>query len=304
MDRTERAVELAPYLDQPAQLPAGIPGKTGVLRMRFARREDRTVLRDLFRQAPLLVQRALYWDEEMPDMACVFILTTSGGVLQGDRLRIDIRLDAGARAHVTSQSATKIQEMDANYGSLVQEISLGSGSYLEYLPEPTIPYRHSRYLTRTRITLPSDATLLYSETLLPGRKYHHDGELFAYDLFSSSLRAGRPGGPDLLAEKWVLDPARFAVNRCGVLDRFHVFANVLLLTPPDLAQRVPERIAPVWIDEPPLAAGMSRLPNDAGLVYRVLGMETEPVRALVRKFCAVARQETVGCATPPGFAWR
>ena len=58
-------------------------------------RGDRTILADLYRQSPLLVQRALYWDEEMPDLPCVFIITTSGGILQGDRLTIDV--DAGRR---------------------------------------------------------------------------------------------------------------------------------------------------------------------------------------------------------------
>lgn len=300
----DSAPELAPYHDEPAQMPSAAPGKVGRLRLRFARRGDRTVLADLYRQAPLLVQRALYWDEAMPEMACVFVLTTSGGVLQGDRLHIDLALEPGARAHVTTQSATKIQQMDANYAAQTQDIVLADDAYLEYLPEPIIPYRNSRFITHTRIILPESATALYAEIQLPGRKYHRDGEIFQYRLFSSTVAGGRPDNADLFVEKYVIEPDRFAIDRPGVMDRFHVFATVLLLAAPDKAERVLDRTPSTWDTTTHLAAGANRLPNQAGLIYRVLGMETEPVRALVRQFCATARHVVTGRATPPTFRWR
>ena len=297
--------ELAPYQDQPAQLPAAANGKVGILRLGFARRADRTILRDVFRQSPLLVQRALYWDEEMPGLPCVMILTTSGGVLQGDRLRMDVDLGPGAQAHLVTQAATKIQEMDANYGTQTQSFTLAEDAYLEFLPEPVIPFRRSRFVSDTVVRLPETATMLYAEVLQPGRKYYRDGEIFAYDLFSTTLRAQRPDGRPLFVEKFVITPGRFPVARIGMMDRFHVFGNVVLLTDPDRAARVFERTAtPVWDEQTPLATAVSRLPNDAGLVFKVLGQETEPVRAAVRAFCTAAREEVTGCTFPPVFSWR
>ncbi|WCN84378.1 urease accessory protein UreD [Micromonospora sp. LH3U1] len=299
------ARELAPYQDQPAQLPAASNGKVGVLRLGFERRGDRTILHDLYRQSPLLVQRALYWDEEMPQLPCVMILTTSGGVLQGDRLRMDVDLAPGSQAHLVTQAATKIQEMDANYGSQIQRFTLAEDTYLEYLPEPVIPYRGSRFVTDTRVRLPESATMLYGEVLQPGRKYYRDGELFAYDLFSASLRAERPDGRQLFVEKFVVTPGQFPVARLGVMDRFHIFGNVVLLTGPERAARVFDRTStPVWDEETPLASAVSRLPNDAGLIFKVLGQETEPVRAAVRAFCVAAREEVTGRTFPPAFSWR
>ncbi|WP_433554410.1 urease accessory protein UreD [Micromonospora zamorensis] len=301
----DSARELAPYQDQPAQLPAASNGKVGVLRLGFERRGDRTILHDLYRQSPLLVQRALYWDEEMPQLPCVMILTTSGGVLQGDRLHMDVDLAPGSQAHLVTQAATKIQEMDANYGSQLQRFTLAEDTYLEYLPEPVIPYRGSRFVTDTRVRLPESATMLYGEVLQPGRKYYRDGELFAYDLFSSSLRAERPDGRQLFVEKFVVAPGQFPVARLGVMDRFHIFGNVVLLTNPERAARVYERTStPVWDEETPLASAVSRLPNDAGLIFKVLGQETEPVRAAVRAFCVAAREEVTGRTFPPAFSWR
>lgn len=297
--------ELAPYQDQPAQLPAAANGKVGVLRLGFERQGDRTILRDLYRQSPLLVQRALYWDEEMPGLPCVMILTTSGGVLQGDRLHLDVKLGPEAQAHLVTQAATKIQEMDANYGTQNQSLTLADGAYLEFLPEPVIPFRRSRFVSHTRVRLPESATLLYAEVLQPGRKYYGDGEIFAYDLFSSTLRAERPDGQGLFVEKFVVAPGRFPVARIGVMDRFHVFGNAVLLTDADRAARVYARTAtPVWDVDTPLATAVSRLPNGAGLIFKVLGQETEPVRAAIRGFCVAAREEVTGHTFPPPFSWR
>ncbi len=313
--------ELAAYVDEPPQLATGSPGKNGYLRLGFERRGAKTVLADLDRRAPLLVQQALYWDEAMPELPCVFMISNAGGVLQGDRNRIEIHLGQDAQAHVTTQSATKIHEMDHNHAVQDQEIVLGDNAYLEYLPEATIPHRHSRYLTRTRIEIAPTATLLYAEILSAGRKYYRDGELFAYDVFSSTVTASRPPhGPaqqtahhqekpwgqhqELFTEKFVIEPARQPVAVTGVMGPYHVFGNVLLLTPPEQAAAVAASLPAGRDPASHCIAGASRLPNDAGLVYKVLGLETQPVRAMVRRFWEIARPIATGCEVPPEFAWR
>ena len=50
-------------------------------------------------------------------------------------------------------------------------------------------------------------------------------------------------------------------------------------------------------------AGASRLPNDAGLVYKVLGKETEPVKAKVRAFWGLVRREVAGAQIPAARPW-
>lgn len=295
------APELTPYQDEPLQLPSGAPGKNGFLRLGFERRGEKTALIHLHRRAPLLAQQALYFDEEIPTLPCVMMISTSGGILQGDRHTIEIDLAPHSQAHVTTQSATKIQEMDANYASQTQEFVLGEGAYLEYLPDPIIPYKNSRFISRTRIGIPPSATLLYSEILMPGRKYYKDGELFQYDLYSSTVRAERPSGAELFVEKFIIEPQRYALRSKAVMGDFHVFANVLLMSPQEKFNRVAAQTNAMMDPARNLAAGMSRLPNDAGLVFKVLGMEREPVEAKVREFWSIVRQEVVGAKVPQKF---
>ena len=88
------------------------------------------------------------------------------------------------------------------------------------------------------------------------------------------------------------------------MNGYDVFANVIVLTPPEHADGIYERTE-AFIDRGRrLAAGITRLPNEAGLLYKVLGEETAPVKKLGREFCSSVRQEIKGKPLPEEFPWR
>lgn len=285
-------------------MKSGTVGKSGFLRLGFEYDGGRTVLANLERRLPYIVQRPLYCDEHMPHLAWVFVITSTGCVVQGDRLAMEVALGSGAQAHVTTQAASKIHAMDANYALQVQSITLGDGAYLECLPDPVIPHRRARFVSDTRITVAPTATVLWSEIIQPGRKHHHPDECFGATVVSMSIAASRPDGRRLFAEKLLMEPARYAVRQTGVMDAFDVLANVMLLTPKDCADRVHARVQATVDLAGGLACGACRLPNDAGLVYKVLGRETAQVKATVREFWRVVRNEVIGSDIPPPFLWR
>ena len=299
-----KAIEFAPYQDEPRQMRSADVGKNAFLHMGFARRGAKTAMVDVERRVPFLVQRAIYWDKCLPEMACVYIITTSGGILQGDRYALEIDVEDGAMAHVTTQGATRIQSMDANYAAQAQSFRLRERAYLEYIPEPIIPYRQSRFLTDTRIEMHPTATLLYSEILLPGRRYHHPDEYFGFDIFSSTSTGFTPEGKETFSEKFVLEPGKRALRGLGVMGGHEVYANVLLLTPKGAADAIPERIGADLDPRRAVAFGVGVLPNEAGLVLKILGDEVQPVKAKLREFQALAREVVLGAELPPEFLWR
>ena len=296
--------ELASFQDEPPQMASSAVGKDGFLHLGFERRDDRTILADLDRRTPFTAQRALYPEPALPDLAWLFIITTTGCVLQGDRLALEVTAAPGARAHVTTQSATKIHSMDANYAVQTQSFALADDAYLEFLPEPLIPHRQSRFVSDTRISIAPTATFLYAEIVQGGRKHHHPDESFGATLLSLGVTAERPDGRTLFTEKLVIDPARRPVRQTGVMGPFDVFGNVILLTPKEAADRVHARIAADVELVNGVGAGACHLPNDAGLIFKAVGHETEQVKAKVREFWAVAREEITGTALPPPFFWR
>jgi len=296
--------EFASFQDEPPQMRSGTVGKTGFLRLGFERRSGRTILANLERRAPYMVQRALHCDEQMPGLAYVFLITTTGCVLQGDRLTLDVALRPRAEAHITSQSATKIHAMDANYAAQNQTIALADEAYLEFIPDPVIPHRDARFISDTQISVAPSATLLLSEIIQPGRKHHHPDECFGATVLSFSTSASRPDGRPLFAEKLVIEPRRYGIRQTGVMNSFDVFANVILCAPEDKAERIHDRVgADVNLAEG-VAYGACRLPNDAGLIFKVLGRETAQVKAKVREFLGVVRKEVVGAELPPPYLWR
>jgi urease accessory protein len=172
------------------------------------------------------------------------------------------------------------------------------------MPEPLIPHRRARFLSDTRLTVAPSATLLYTEILQPGRKYHHPDECFGATLLSLATSATRPDGRLLFREKLVIEPPRQSLRQAGVMDRYDVFGNVVLLTPMDVAERVDTRIGAGIDAATGLAFGACRLPNEAGLIFKVLGRETTQVRAKVREFWAVVREEATGTTLAPPYFWR
>jgi urease accessory protein len=84
---------------------------------------------------------------------------------------------------------------------------------------------------------------------------------------------------------------------------FDVVANVVLVTPPRHAATIFEQVVSGADAAVGCMAGASRLPNEAGLVYKVLGMETEPVKAKVRAFWDLVRREVVGAPAPAARSW-
>jgi urease accessory protein len=296
--------ELAAFQEEPRQLKSGTAGKTGFLRLGFERDGDRTVLASLERRPPYMVQRALYCDARMPHLPCVFVITSTGCVVQGDRLALEVALGPGAQVHITSQSASKIHTMDANYAAQTQSITLGDGAYLEFLPDPIIPHRRARFVSDTRIAIAPTSTMLWSEILQPGRKHHHPDECFGVTLMSMSIMAARPDGVRLFTEKLLIEPARYPVRQTGVMDSFDVLGNVILCTPKDHADRIHARVQATVDHASGVAFGACRLPNDAGLVYKIVGRETAQVKAKVREFWSAVRNEVIGTDIPPPFLWR
>lgn len=299
------AREMAPYLDNPIAMYVGAPGKHGYLCLGFEiDPRGKSILRDLDRRAPLIVQQALYFDKEMPEMPCVYILSSGGPNVEGDRYQQDITMKKDSFAFITTGAATKLAEMEHNYSGMLQNIRLEENSYLEFMPEPIYPCRHTRFICDTSITVDSTATLFYSEIYMAGRKYYGDGELYDYDILSVCTHAHRPSGEALFREKFIIDPKKINPRQLGIMGQYDVFANVIVLTPKEHADEIYRQTEPFLDKENKLACGITHLPNNAGLLFKVIGMEAGPVKKVVREFLNKVRQEVKNRKVPEEFPWR
>ena len=300
--------ELHPYIAEPhgrCAAPAASHGKRGYLRLGFELdSRGRSVLRDLERRTPLIVQQELYFDECMPEIPCVYILSSGGPNVDGDRYEQHFEVRRNACAHISTGAATKLAEMRSDYSSLSQSFRLDAGAYMEFLPEPVIPCRHTRFAAVTDIEIDPTATLFYSEIYLGGRRWYGEGELFAYDILSVCTRARRPDGEPLFREKFVISPHRRQMSTIGAMNGYEVFANAVVLAPQADTDAVYRSWAASIDRTAGTAVGVTRLPGGCGVILKVLSRETEPAKRIVRRFCSAVRMQVKGRPLMEEFPWR
>ena len=125
--------ELKPYQAPTQAMRMGAPGKFGLLDLVFELDENRkSIMRHWERRAPLIVQQELYFDESMPEMPCVYILSAGGPNVDGDRYENRFTIRKDAYAFISTGAATKIAEMKHNFSGLKQTFTLEENAYLEY----------------------------------------------------------------------------------------------------------------------------------------------------------------------------
>ncbi len=152
--------EVLAYDQKLDQLGVGKAGKIGalVLKLEHSLQRNKTIITDQYSRVPLFTQRALYLEESLPSMAYVFIISPSGGILQGDRYRMDITVTNNACAHVTTQGATRIYRMEKNFATQIVNVTVDEGCYFEFIPDQIIPYRDSRLYQTLNFTVHDNAT--------------------------------------------------------------------------------------------------------------------------------------------------
>jgi urease accessory protein len=78
---------------------------------------------------------------------------------------------------------------------------------------------------------------------------------------------------------------------------------VLVITPEPNANRILDLVGAAPGFGPTWASGAGRLPNQAGVVYKVLGRTRQDVQAQVRKIWEITRREVLGVDIPPESPW-
>jgi len=286
--------EVLYYESELSQLGVGKAGKLGALVLLLEKnaKVNKTVIKEQFSKVPLFTQRALYLEESLPSMAYLYIISPSGGVLQGDRYRIDIKLAENAIAHITTQGATRLYRMDKNFATQILNISLDSNCYLEYVPDQIIPYRDSRFYQSVNLHVSDDATLIYSETIVPGRMAM--GEYFDYDVCYLKTIAKSQSGTLKLVDTALLEPKKNQLKRLGILEEFNMLSNMYLLIPSKYLNILNEKISENIQKYDKVIARCSILPNDSGLVVRILGNMMDNIKEVTHTLLKICRHEILG----------
>lgn len=277
-------------------------GKYGVVELGF--RLDsagRTTLHHLHRRVPMVVQQALYFDEQLPDMATVYMLSSGGPVVQGDRYRVEVELGKGAMAHISTGAATIVASMEqGEEAELRQTIRLDEEAYLEWLPLPLIPSREASYKATTEIIIAPSASLLYGEVVACGRKHHN--EYFDFRQLQLSQVVCHPSGRVVTRQSLRITPAVRSPEQWALMGRLSHFGSLLIVAPPPKISSLYEALHPTLGHD--LRVSVALLADHCGVVVGVAGSSSERLLTTLRTIASAARREIKGVGMPPEFAWR
>jgi urease accessory protein len=194
---------------------------SGAAKIELTKKDGETRLRHLYQHNPL---RVLFPVPDPGDAALAVLVTTSGGLVAGDRLRIDLRVGPGAIAHVATSAAEKIYRSTGATTQIAQSVSVGEGAWLEYLPHETILFDGAKVRRRTVADVALGGGFLGGNILVFGRRAR--GERFTYGLLHEQIavhRGGRLVWADALhlagaVARLTADPACFdGAAACGTL---------------------------------------------------------------------------------------
>lgn len=276
-------------------------GKYGVLEMGFeVDSSGRSILRHLHRKVPMIVQQALYFDEQLPHLPCVYILSSGGPHLEGDRYRVEVGLGDGAMAHISTGAATIIAPMEEGGAELHQRITLGEGAYLEWLPKPLIPAANSHYTSQTELLVAPSATLFYSEVVACGRL--HSGERFDYQELDIGEVVLRPKGKVLARSRLLLCPHNLSPEGWSFLGGFSHFGSIMVVTTPEATAALSPTLQPRI--EGDLRVSVARLKENGGFAIRLLGNSSERLHKEIRAICSEVRKCIKGAPLQEEFPWR
>lgn len=269
------------------------PGWYAALSLAYARRGARSVLARRSHVGPLAVQRPLYPEG---DAVCHTILVhPPAGIAGGDRLQVNVSVEAGAHALLTTPGAGKWYRSAGELGALVQRIEVAAGSVCEWLPQESIVYDGALGELSTEVRLQGDACFIGSEMLCFGRTA--SGERFRHGELAMHVRIERDGRP-LWLERGVVRGGDALLSAAVGLQGQPVSGSFVVASP-----RCDADLLAAWREVEPVAGegAVTMLPGL--LVARWLGPACEPGRAWFARLWATARPAVAGRAAHLPRIW-
>ncbi|MFD1570642.1 urease accessory protein UreD [Halorubrum laminariae] len=281
------------------QSPAFGHGKDGVADLVIGREGDNpTRLLSDFVKVPYHLTGTLDSDPA-PGLTTICLQDPTAVVTQGDRRRLSVEARAGSRAHVTTQSATKVQSMNASYAHLDATLTAESGAYVEYLPGPTILNENARCLQTTTVSAAEDATVVVGDVFVPDGLSDH--EPFGFDHYHSRFEA-RVGGDLVCADAVDLRPDARDPRDPATVGDHEVVGTLYVVASAEpevdaLGDRIHDRLADGG-DDDRVVAGASVLRDDAGVAVRVLGDRSADVVTAIEAAWDETREALLGVGAP------
>ena len=269
-----------PAIIDTAQLHLG-----GRARLRFAKQNhSRTFLAEQQVGYPFHITRPFYLEGDPAGMPTLYLQSVSGGIYAGDDISLDMQIDAGAQAQVTTQASTIVHSARLQAARQAVTIQANEGALFEYLADPLVLFPDARLDTSLHIEAQPGAAVIATDAFI---NHDPDGEERVFAALCNELVIKRTG-----------------IRHC--VDRFRVTGEMFRQHTPYCAHGtvvvVCDHLQRECLDALNSAlataldvyAGASLLPYDNGAWARILATDSHALRQALTVCWQILRTTLVG----------
>ncbi len=169
----------------------------------------KTICDDVFFTPPYKIISPLYNKNE----AEIVIMSSSAGLLKGDIVDMEFDILENTNIRISSQSFEKIfNTMD---GKVIKNVKITakSGSFIKFMPYPTIPFENSNYQNKVIVDLEENCRFYYGDVFNCGRV--HSGEKFKLKNFENFLRVNVNNLP-VFIDNTMINPTLWNYDEIGL----------------------------------------------------------------------------------------
>ena len=244
---------------------------------------------------PFHVGRSLKMPGDPPGMPTVYLQSCSGGIFEGDNLRLRIAAGEGAAAHVATAASTVVHSMVLQAASQQVELHAQAGSFLEYLPDPVILFPRAKLTSGVRVSVHPGATVILGESVLL-----HDpkGGDDRFDWLQSETVIEDAAGKLLARDRFRIEGVQLARGLAGITGSWKAQGSLFVVTsakpPAELVAAMRAAVASAGV-----YAGATILPNQSGAWSRILASDAAALKTALFSVWAAVRQTLTGAAPMP-----
>jgi urease accessory protein len=253
----------------------------------------RTILRRQHVGYPFHITRAFQLDRTRPDLATLYLQSTSGGLYAADRLALEVTVGAGAALNLTTQASTVVHDGRGEGSLMRHSLTVQDRAFCAVISDPYILFPGANLNISTIATVAADAVLIMAEGFAL-HDPHRRGGMFAR--FAAETCIMRPDGEQVVVDRGSICGDDLSGN-CNALGDMSAACSVLVIAPPDRLADIGEIEAAA--DQCGCLAGATAAPNGAGLAMRLLASDGGTLVRGIEAAFHVASRAALGVELAP-----
>jgi urease accessory protein len=184
--------------------------------------------------------------------------------------------------------------MNSNFASQIVNITVDENCYFEYIPDQIIPHKNSRYYQKVNLNIHENSTLVYSEILTPGRVAME--ESFEYDICYLRTHCKNQDNEIRFLENTKIEPKKQRLKNFGILGEHSTVGTVYILTRKKDVIELENSINEGVKKTDTISVGTSILPDESGIIIRILGNRTDEIFDVIFKILEISRKKILGAS--------